>query len=152
LISIPIAFQPIQTVGLSTAIMWIPPSRLQRAFRAATKLGKIYKPVNLHTLRHSFAMHLLPTGDDIRRVQELIDYNYVKTTMIFSHLLNRGKKVVRNLLDDSTLFSFWSVAEKVSAPKVGRDDPEFPGVTYYKGASCIRVPVLSGTATASKRL
>jgi integron integrase len=75
------------------------PSGLQRAVRAATKLAKIDKPVSPHTFRHCFATHLLEAGYDIRTVQELLGHKDVKTTMIYTHVLNRGPKAVRSPLD-----------------------------------------------------
>jgi integron integrase len=75
------------------------PSGLQRAVRAATKLAKINKPVSPHTFRHCFATHLLEAGYDIRTVQELLGHKDVKTTMIYTHVLNRGPKAVRSPLD-----------------------------------------------------
>lgn len=75
------------------------PSGLQRAVRAAAKLAKIDKPVSPHTFRHCFATHLLEAGYDIRTVQELLGHKDVKTTMIYTHVLNRGPKAVRSPLD-----------------------------------------------------
>lgn len=76
------------------------PSGLQRAVKAAAQLARINKPVSPHTLRHCFATHLLEAGYDIRTVQELLGHKDVRTTMIYTHVLNRGPKAVRSPLDD----------------------------------------------------
>ncbi len=65
-------------------------SVLQKAIHAATRKARIAKPVGPHTLRHCFATDLLAAGYDIRTVQELLGHKDVATTMIYTHVLNRG--------------------------------------------------------------
>ncbi len=74
-------------------------SLVQRAVKAAVREAGLAKRVTSHTFRHSFATHLLSSGYDIRTVQELLGHKDVRTTMIYTHVLNRGGRGVRSPAD-----------------------------------------------------
>jgi len=75
------------------------PDTLARAVKRAAAQGGIVKPVSCHTLRHSFATHLLERDYDIRTVQELLGHADVSTTMVYTHVMNKGARAVKSPLD-----------------------------------------------------
>ncbi len=73
---------------------------LQRSVREAVTKAEIVKRVGCHTFRHAFATHLLEAGYDIRTIQELMGHKDVSTTMIYTHVLNKGGHGVRSPMDE----------------------------------------------------
>jgi integrase len=75
------------------------PTLVQKAVRRAVLASGIITPATCHTFRHSFATHLLESGQDIRTIQELMGHQDIRTTMIYTHVLNRGPLGVRSPAD-----------------------------------------------------
>ena len=73
---------------------------IQKALHDAVRAADIPKKAGTHVLRHSYATHLLQSGYDIRTVQELLGHKDVRTTMIYSHVLNRGGRGVKSPADE----------------------------------------------------
>lgn len=95
-------------------------SVLQREVAMAARVSQVHKRVTCHTFRHSFATHLLESGYDIRTVQELLGHRDVRTTMLYTHVLNRGGLGVRSPLDSGSAGQEGREQVEPAVARVGR--------------------------------